>query len=577
MKYPLLPSIATLLTIGLAPLASGAAITWDGGGSPTFNWSGPTNWNPDTAPAGLVGNDLVFAGTLGGTNSNDITGNPLYSSLAFTGNTGWTINAATSASTNAFQVSNGISLTTSSSVTINPNITLTASQSIASSSIIGRSITFNGSLAIGANTITVDTTPSSGTNSGNTVVLNGGVSGAGGSLIKDGIGTLALKAGTNTNSFTGNIQVNAGFLQAEGATALGTGSGTTTISSGASLTLNGGGVTIAEAITVSGAGATTGGGSLLRGAIGTGSSGPYTLSGPITLAGNTDIGQRASSVPSLTISGAIGESSAGMSLNKVGSWADPNSGFLKLTGANTYTGTTTVKGGGLVINGTQGSATSEATRQAGYNVTFENLTTVQTGGAALTSQSVLSGTGSIFLKSTASINIAGASSSLLATLAPGNVTSVTSGTGGISAITSTIGTLVINGTTHVGSSPLVTFGDNSNFMVQLDSTKVGGTAGASDILLLTGGYIDLTSTSNTLTISMLGAGTLSGDYILATFDTISPATYGAFETVVGLPTGYNVIYNPMDIRLSAVPEPGTSALLIMAISALVGVRKMRRR
>ena len=105
------------------------------------------------------------------------------------------------------------------------------------------------------------------------------------------------------------------------------------------------------------------------------------------------------------------------------------------------------------------------------------------------------------------------------------------------------------GTLHVNTSGTggVIFGDGSIFVVRV------GSAGSSDLLAITGGSINLTSSSDTLSLSSL-AGAFDGtDYTIATF--AQNAGGGTFNTVQGLPSDYAVQYNPTSIRLVAVQQP----------------------
>jgi fibronectin-binding autotransporter adhesin len=79
-------STGLLLAAGMSDV--GAAVrTWDGGGDPDFNWSNPSNWDGDsTAP--VAGDDLVFAGTAGLTNNNDIAVNTWFNSMNFVSGAG---------------------------------------------------------------------------------------------------------------------------------------------------------------------------------------------------------------------------------------------------------------------------------------------------------------------------------------------------------------------------------------------------------------------------------------------------------------------------------------------------------
>ena len=157
-----------------------------------------------------------------------------------------------------------------------------------------RSVTLNGAGG------TIDTNGSNGT-------LSGNIGGAGG-LTKVGAGTLAL---SGASSYAGATNVNAGVLQAAATNAFSSAS-TFSVGSGATLDLNGLNQTI---------GALAG-------------SGNVTLAAALLTAG----GNNASTTFSGTISGSGG-------LTKNGT------GALTLSGANTFTGLTTVNAGTLIVNG----------------------------------------------------------------------------------------------------------------------------------------------------------------------------------------------------------------------------------
>lgn len=74
-------STCLLMAAGMTA-AQAATFTWDGGASPDVNWSNPVNWVGDTtAPAD--GDTLIFDGTVGLTNNNDITVNSHFKSITF--------------------------------------------------------------------------------------------------------------------------------------------------------------------------------------------------------------------------------------------------------------------------------------------------------------------------------------------------------------------------------------------------------------------------------------------------------------------------------------------------------------
>ncbi len=195
-----------------------------------------------------------------------------------------------------------------------------------------------------------------------------------GDLIKDGSGRVRF---THFNrNFTGNIILNNGMLHAGfRASALGSGAST--------LTLNGGQLTFASNVanTDYGRNTTVGGdaeiynnNSTNNGAtgysFGTLSIGANTLTvnrnsggtsagnitfGATTLTGNGtfEVGDHGTNAPALNqlTLGAVGESGGSRDLIKTGG------GTLILSGANTYSGTTDVTGGALLINGDHSAAT----------------------------------------------------------------------------------------------------------------------------------------------------------------------------------------------------------------------------
>jgi hypothetical protein len=110
------------------------------------------------------------------------------------------------------------------------------------------------------------------------------------------------------------------------------------------------------------------------------------------------------------------------------------------------------------------------------------------------------------------------------------------------------------GTLHVNTSGTggVIFGDGDTFFGSTFVVRVSG-AGSSDLLAITEGSINLTSSSDTLSLISL-AGAFDGlDYTIAAF--AQNAGGGTFNTVQGLPSDYTVEYDPTSIRVVAVQQP----------------------
>lgn len=207
----------------------------------------------------------------------------------------------------------------------------------------------------------------------NTGTIQGVMSGTAG-YAKLGTGTLVVT--NSTNSYAGSTSINFGRVIVTANNALGTTAGITNVASGAGLGFTGGvSYTTAEPVTVTGTGA--------DGAGGTGAihaySGANVFSGPITLAGTSEIGAEPGA--SLELRGAM---TGANGVTKVGG------GVLNYTtAAKTYTGATTINAGTLLIN------------------VAHNGTGTGAGAIAVNSGGSLGGTGPITLASAANLTLAG--------------------------------------------------------------------------------------------------------------------------------------------------------------------------
>lgn len=199
------------------------------------------------------------------------------------------------------------------------------------------------------------------TGAGN-LTINSAISGNGASLIRDGKGSGRLVL-SGANTFSGGLYLNNGVVQANNDAALG--SGAATLSDGTTLAITGS-RTITNAISVIGTG--VGGTGALRG-----ETGANTLAGTITATGDTTI--TADTGASLTLSGnltgsnftttfggagniTLGSNSAGAITTGTGGVIISSGGTVTFQGgatANTYTGTTEVKSGTLLLNKTAGT------------------------------------------------------------------------------------------------------------------------------------------------------------------------------------------------------------------------------
>jgi len=198
-------------------------------------------------------------------------------------------------------------------------VNLTGSSTIVSAGFGG--LTVGGAVTNSGYALTVD--------GAGATTLSGIVSGVG-SLIKNGTGNLILNG---ANSFSGGVILNSGTLGLGNASALGSISNIVAI--------NGGTVDVAINSAIN----STMGTLLLNNDFATtssgGSSGAWTAAAPVTLGKTVNV--TANAAGGTTFSGVISDAGNGYGLTKSGT------GTMTLTGANTYSGTTTISGGVLQI------------------------------------------------------------------------------------------------------------------------------------------------------------------------------------------------------------------------------------
>lgn len=517
-------SINESLTLN-ADAASGLIIS----GGTTITLGGGTTLSFTNA-SGTV----VISSPLGGSGSlsKDGSGTLTLSSISNEANMsgGITVNAGT------LQISSDDHLS-SGTLTLNGG-TLTNSST---------AFTIDNAIALGSSGGTINV----GGGSGATLLTLSGVISGTGNLTKNGQAILQLDG---NNTYSGATNLMAGTIIATHSNALGTTAGATTVSSGATLRFTSG-LTVAEALTISGTGKTVS--SVDYGALHL-VSGSSTLSGSVTLAGDANISAASGT---LFASGAF---IGGGNLNKtdVGSLFLSNTGTeATMSGGITVTagvlgidndgqlssGTLSLSGGALAVIGvttidnniditasstinTSGDTTlsgvisgahnlakaGSATLTLAANNTYSGNTIVSAGGLTLTGGSSISDGSAVSVASGATLTLGGGSETIGSLLGDGNIVlGYNLTTGGNNASTTFSGVIsgTGNGITKTGSGTFTLSGSNTytgSTTVSAGTLGLSGGAAISDVSAVTvssGATVSLNA-SETLG-SLAGAGNVS--------------------------------------------------------------------
>lgn len=248
-----------------------------------------------------------------------------------------------------------------------------------------------------------------------------------------------------------------------------------------------------------------------------------TIRSTTTAGGASTLILTGSNTSANNIKGAIvnGTATTPMSLSKtdVGTWV--------LSGANTYTGTTTVTGGTLLVNNTSGSGTGSG------------AVTVNGTGTLLGGVGTISG----------AVSVAGGGT-------------INAGNPGVAGNAAAVGTLRTGALTLESNSfTLADIASATSYdqIVSSGALTLGGTFSAS---VATGQNFNM---GDTLRL-------LSGTGLTGTFDNIANGQVYTFSGYA-----FTAKYTPTEFDLVAVPEPGTVAAGILALGALGWGQRRRLR
>lgn len=571
------------LAIGLAALLSGSA------SAATKTWSNTSTnaTNAGSWTGGLPGAADIGAFTAGtATNNPQLRGNLSLLGLTFGASTaGWTFTGNSGTRTLTIGTSGIVSDSANTQTFSGANLAIALSGAATFTSNSTGGLTFASTLASfnnGGNLLTLAGTSTSANN-----LIAEVIAGTGG-LTKSGSGTWTLSA---ANTYSGATTVTAGILAYGTNNAINT--GTVTVNGGtAILDLGANRTDTVGTVTVAGGGSITGSGT-----------------SALTTTGTFEM--QSGSVSAI-LGGAV-------ALNKT------TAGTVTLSGANTYTGTTAINDGTLVLNTTAAAAISSTTVTIGDGV----------GGAAsavlrLAQNNQINDAAAITLGSDGQFDVngqtetvgslAGSGKILLAAgqlIGGGNNTSTTfSGTlaGDSSSILTKTGTGILSIDSNLNASPGdfagtlnlaaggLTFNASNTFTgtvnvsagttLKLSSATVGITnlnfTGSGSITL---DFSGTASTLNVTNLSIAAGVTLNivnwqdaADYFFATNWTgAAQDTTGSSpmnQVIFNAPTwvGNNTKWQSYDNQITPVPEPATyGTLLLGTLGGLLGWRRWRQR
>ncbi len=468
---------------------------WDGGqstgpASSQDDWNQANNWSGNIAPAVGAMKAIVMASSVRLT--NDMNGAFQANSLLFNSDAGaFTITSSTGDTLTIG--GGGINNQSTNTQTLNVPIALNTSQTWTAD---------NGNLVIAGASVLNSTHTLSIAGDFDTTISAAIGNGSGG-LVKNGSGTLTL---SGANTFTGGVTLNAGVVSVGSDANLGDTSGalafaggtlrtTAALTSARAVTLDtGGGTFDSNGFDSTLSGAISGSGNLLKTGAGTlNLTGANTYSGGTTISAGTLSGSTSSLQGNITNNAALifnqaADATFAGAVSGTGSFTKEGTGALTLSGANTYSGGTTVSAGTLRGNTT--SLQGNIVNQA--TVAFDQSTSGTFAGA-------ISGSGSLVKSGAGALTLSGTSSYTGATQL-------------------TAGTLTLGGSNRLGTTTALTISSGATFDVAGYTQTIGSLAGAGTVALGSGSLAFGTDNTNTVfggaitgsgTLEKVGTGTLT--------------------------------------------------------------------
>jgi fibronectin-binding autotransporter adhesin len=379
-------------------------------------------------------------------------------------------------------------------------------------------------------------------------------------LQKSGTGTMTL---SGANSYTGTTTVNTGILNIQNATALGTTAGGTTVATGATLQVQGGISVGNEALTLSGAGAAGQTGALVNVSGTNNYGGLVTLGAATTISSDsgtlnlTNAGTITGPTFGLTLAGAGNGSLASAIGTTTGSLTKNGTGAWSVSGASTYSGTTTINAGKLQLGASNALPSGTAVTIAS-GATFDVNSLTQTVGSIAGAGSITLGTGSLTAGGNNTSTTFGGS--LTGT---GTFTKAGTGTLSLSSSISFGGTMVLSSGTLQLSGTTLTLGT-----LNITGNSVIDFAGASASLNVTNLFIQAGSTLSIINwqdgVDSFTASNWSGaTYYTAGSNPMNQITFNGYSA-------NSTRWQSYDNQITPVPEPSTYGAGLLGATMMLG-------
>ena len=533
------------LGTGALTLSAGTSLGGVGG---TRTLTNAVTANGDFSLTGT--SDLSLSGVIsgaGGITKNSTGDLTLSATNTFTGTT--TINAG------AVTLNNGSAIADAAAVVLanaaGASLTFGTSETIGSLAGGGAS---GGNVILGANTLTMgDTT--------NTTYA-GVISGAGGSLIKQGSGTLSL---TGANTFTGGVTHNAGTIEVGHNNALGTGG--LALANGATLGATGGAVQLTNALTIGNA-------------FGFDGTQDLTLIDNLALASNLSV--TVSNSGKGILGGVI---SGGFELTKLGV------GTLELTGTNTYTGDTNINagtllvtgaidnstvnlGGGELVIGPNGSVSGNIGVGAGSSLSAGDSDSTLANDLDITGDFNIDGTNDLTLTGTVDLMGAVRQIAVQDAASTATITTPIAGTGGVTKAGN--GTLTLDGAntysggTAINAGTLIINGSVTGTTAVAGGTLALGNDTALDTALTLTGGGNLQSQGGARTIPNTVAVTVNGDFGVTGSQPLDIAANVALGATPTVTTSNTTTMSGVISGGSGLTKAGTGTLVLSGTNTYSG-------